>query len=85
MIKLPMEQAKKLYINAGGPDDNDEEKWEDIRKELEVIINSKSDYAAGRTIDWWGCWDNKYTATKFARTIRNQYAAMRPDLADIFK
>lgn len=42
----------------------------DIRNELQQVIDAKSDRAAGNIVRWWGCWDRKLTATKYARTVR---------------
>jgi hypothetical protein len=67
-------EAKNLYIEAGGPDDHGASEWEDIHKEIQALVEAKSDRAAGKTILWWDCWDAKYTATAFARRVRNSYA-----------
>lgn len=69
---MTIAEAKRLYISNGGPRDHSENEWKDIRQEMEEIIAAKTDYAAGRIIDWWGCWDRKYTATAWARRIRHQ-------------
>lgn len=74
-MSISLTEAKKLYINAGGPNDHCENEWKDIQQEMQTIIESKSDRSAGKTILWWGCWDNKYTATAFARKVRNNYNA----------
>ena len=63
-------EARKLYIEAGGPDDHGEDEWDEIHREMEAIVASKSHRAAGKLIEWWGCWDEKYTPTKFARRVR---------------
>jgi hypothetical protein len=68
-------EAKKLYIGAGGPDNHSESEWVDIHKEMQAIVEAKTSFAAGRTIDWWGCWDKKLTATGFARRVRALYVA----------
>ncbi len=70
-------EAKKLYIGAGGPDYHSDFDWEGIHKEMQAIVEAKTSFAAGRTIDWWGCWDYKSTATGFARRVRALYAAER--------
>ena len=71
---MTLELAKKLYIEAGGYSGHLTGEWKDIHKEMESLISAKSDRAAGRLIDWWGCWDKGYTATAFARRIRRSYA-----------
>lgn len=67
-------ESRKLYIAAGGPPDHEDETWRSIHNEIEAVVAAKSDLAAGRTIDWWGCWDPKYTATAFARRVRKMHA-----------
>lgn len=70
---MTQDQAKKLYIAAGGPDDHSDREWMDIHQEMEAICAAKSDRAAANTIRWWDCWDPKYTATAFARRVRQAY------------
>ena len=41
-----------------------------IAQEMRDVVAAKSDRAAGAVIQWWGCWDEKYTATRFARRVR---------------
>ncbi len=67
---MTFSDAKKLYIEAGGQNDYGESEWQDIHKEMQALVDAKSDRAAGKTIMWWDCWDNKYTATGFARRVR---------------
>lgn len=67
---MTLEEARNLYIGAGGPDDHQPSEWESIHHEIEAIVSAKSDQSAGKTILWWGCWDGKFTATKFARKVR---------------
>jgi len=76
-IVMTKAEAKKLYIGAGGPDYHSDFDWASIHKEMQAIVEAKTDLAAGRTIDWWGCWDKKLTATGFARRVRALYAAER--------
>jgi len=71
---MTLSEAKILYIDAGGPDDHNESEWQDIHKEMQAIVEAKSDRAAGKTILWWDCWDAKHTATAFARRVRNSHA-----------
>jgi len=72
---LTIAQAKRLYVIGGGQDGYGytPSEWQDIRKEMEQIINAKSDHAGGRLIDWWGCWDHELTATAFARKVREAW------------
>jgi hypothetical protein len=72
-------EARKLYVGAGGPNDHQPSDWESIHREMESVVAAKSVRAAGRTIDWWGCWDRKYTATAFARRVRELHEQMRKD------
>jgi hypothetical protein len=67
---MTTEQAMRLYVAAGGHNDHSADEREHIRTEMQAIVAAKSDRAAGRTIDWWGCWDRTYTATAFARRVR---------------
>lgn len=73
MIKLTPEQSRKIYINAGGPADHDDADWKDIHVEMEGILNAKSLGEAKRIIDWWGCWDSKYTSTAFVKRVKEAY------------
>lgn len=74
-MKLSLEQAKRLYVQAGGPNDHSEETWIEIHEEMQEVVDAKSDRAAGEKIKWWDCWEKKYTATAFARRVRS--AAMK--------
>jgi len=70
-LTLTLEQAKALYIYAGGPDDHPEEEWRVIRDEMQELVDAESDEAAGETIQWWGCWnEQEYTAVIFAQRVR---------------
>jgi hypothetical protein len=71
---MTLSQAKQLYIGAGGPSDHSDSEWQDIHKEMKAIVDAKSDRTAGKTILWWDCWDKKYTATAFARRVRQSHA-----------
>ena len=74
MTTITVQQAQRIYISAGGPNEYYPAEWENIRREMEAVINAKSDRAAGRTIDWWGCWTPRDTATAFARKVREAWA-----------
>lgn len=68
---MTLDEAKRIYIAAGGPDDHNQVDWVDIHREIEAMIAAPSNFAAGRIIDWWGCWEPKYTATAFAKRVRD--------------
>ena len=72
---LTIAQAKRLYVIGGGQDGYGytPSEWQDIRKEMEQIINAKSDRAAKQVIDWWACWDRKFTAKSFVRKVREAW------------
>ena len=70
---MTQDQAKQLYIAAGGPDDYDDGEWKQIHQGIEAICAAKSDRAEAEPIRWWGCWQPKYTATAFARRVRQAY------------
>jgi hypothetical protein len=72
---MNLHDAKRIYIAAGGPSDHQDSEWVYIHKEMEAIVNAKNDRAAGKIILWWGCWEPKYTATAFARRVRDAHAA----------
>lgn len=67
---MTIDRAKQLYIGAGGPSNHSPDEWASIHREIEAIVAAKSDRAAGRVIDWWGCWDRRHTATEFVRRVR---------------
>lgn len=69
-VSMTLAQAKRLYIGAGGPDDHSDSEWNEIHEEMGAIVSAKTEYAAGRLIHWWSCWDSKYTQTAFARRVR---------------
>ena len=71
---MTLETAKKLYVDAGGNKDHSESEWKDVHKEMEAIVAASSDRSAAKVIDWWGCWDRKYTATAFAKRVRASHA-----------
>ena len=76
---MNLEQAKKLYLSGGGINDYSESEWKDIHREMEAIVAAKSDRAAARIIDWWGCWTPRDNATMYARKIREAYETGRSD------
>jgi hypothetical protein len=71
------EQAKTIYVAAGGQAQHHKTEWNEIHKEMEKIVAARTDRGAGLTILWWGCWDARYTATAFARRVRDAYRQMR--------
>jgi len=73
-MNMTRTEARRLYIAAGGPSDHSPGEWESIHREMDAIVAAGSDRAAGRTIAWWGCWDRTYTATAFARSVREAHA-----------
>lgn len=77
--RLTIALAKKAYIAACGNGGLSAclWYWKEVRDDLQGVVDAKSDRAAGRTIDWWGCWDRKLTATAFARRVREFVAAER--------
>jgi hypothetical protein len=74
---MTLQQAKQLYIGAGGRTDHWESEWKDIHQEMNALVSAKSDRAAGKLIEWWDSWDRECTATAFARKVRNGYAKMK--------
>ena len=75
--KLPTNaEARALYISAGGPDDHEPADWQQIAGEMRTVILAKTDRGGGDSIRWWGCWDNKYTATGFAKRVRSEWREM---------
>lgn len=72
---MTSQEARQLYVGAGGPDDHHPSEWDSIHREMEAVVAATSDRAAGRVIDWWGCWDRKLTATAFARRVREIHSA----------
>jgi hypothetical protein len=73
---MTLDQAKQLYIAAGGPKDHTDFDWQEIHKEIEAVVAAKSDRAAGSIIFWWDCWRKGHTATAFARKIREDWKQM---------
>ena len=76
---MTREEARKLYVGAGGPDSHQDSEWESIHSEMAAVVAAASDRAAGRTIAWWGCWDRKFTATAFARRVRESHKKGEPN------
>ena len=74
MKQITLEIAKKLYIKAGGETSHSANEWWYIHNEMEAVIAAPSDRAAANVIGWWDCWDDKYTAIKFARRVRKYHA-----------
>lgn len=46
---MTLEEARNLYISAGGPDDHGPDEWQDIHREIEAVVAARSDRAAGRS------------------------------------
>ncbi|MCF7853626.1 MAG: hypothetical protein K9N51_02420 [Candidatus Pacebacteria bacterium] len=67
---MTQEQTKKLYVYACGENMHSSDEWDEIHKEMEAVVAAKSHRAAGKLIEWWGCWDERYTPTRFARKVR---------------
>jgi hypothetical protein len=70
---ITIEHAKHLYLAVGCPNPYNNSEWEDIRNEMNAVVEANSDRAAAKTILWWGCWDRKLTATAFARRVRIEH------------
>lgn len=69
--QMTLERAKQIYISAGGPDDYDDKNWEAIREEMAAVVAAESDEAAGKLIEWWGCWESRGELPEhFARRVR---------------
>lgn len=39
-------------------------------QEMRAIVAAKSDRAAGEIIEWWGCWDDKFTPARWVKRAR---------------
>ena len=79
---MTLEQARRLYEVDPHCDwrvhNNDER--DSILKEMEGVVEAKSDRAGGETVLWWNCWDTKFTATGYARKVRQEWAKMKGGL-----
>ena len=75
------EQAKQLYRIVDTKADEvfpmDDEEWPTIIQEMRDVVAAKSDRAAGKVIEFWGCWDARRTATGDAKKIRKAWEAMK--------
>ena len=67
---MTLEEAKRVYVAAGGPSEDLDSEGYEIREELTAVVAAKSDRAAGHIIDWWECWTPRQTATACARRVR---------------
>ena len=76
---MTIDQAKQLYFIVVGKADYTASEWESIRTELQQVVEATSDRAGGDVIRWWDCWDRNYTATSFARKIREAWETMKHD------
>ena len=81
---MTLDEAKRIYLAASYPEvpHHSDKDWRNIHAEREQIVAAKSDRAAGKIIEWWGCWDEddksgKYTATAFARKVRAEWRALK--------
>lgn len=68
-------EALKLYcttVESFGFSKNDYslDGSDEIVKEMRAIVAAKSDRAAGEIIEWWGCWDDKFTPTRWVKRAR---------------
>lgn len=46
-----------------------------IADQMRKIVEAKSHRSASMVIEWWGCWEPKYTSTRWARRARQIAAA----------
>lgn len=78
-MKLTLEQARRLYVAGGGIilQHHSQGEWEYVRDEMQAMVDAKTDRAAGRVIEWWGCWHKRDTATAFARRVRQEWKRMQ--------
>ena len=74
-LKITLETAKRIYIAAGGNKDHSDTEWTQIHPEMDAVVNARTDRAAAKVIDWWSCWDARYTASAFARRVRKAHQA----------
>jgi hypothetical protein len=47
---MTLDEAKKLYIGAGGPSDHSPSEWNDIHKEMESVVAAQGPRKAGAII-----------------------------------
>ena len=76
LVSLSMEQARRLYVLAGGPSEHTPQEWDEIHGEMEGVVNATTDRRGGRVILFWDCWDKKLSATKFAKIVRDEARRM---------
>jgi hypothetical protein len=74
---MTLNEAKKIYAAIGGSMDITDDTWGYIRSELEQVVKASGPRKAGELIEWWGCWDERDTATKCAKEIRKFWAEMK--------
>lgn len=70
---MTKKQALKLYCEAMDSFGGDAYQVDDpdaIADEMRRVVDAKSDRAAAKVVDWWGCWDRRLSSTRMARRIR---------------
>lgn len=73
---MTLKDAKILYVYAGAEDSDDVMDWGDIRADMQAIIDAPGPRKAGQAIEYWGCWNDRDTATAFAKKVRAKWAEM---------
>ena len=85
---MNIREVKKLYRSAVEGEVTDSEGdywWQDVRREMELVVAAKSDRSAARVIAWWGCWDRKLTAISVARKVRQTWALTQGEQLSVKK
>jgi hypothetical protein len=72
---MTRKEAIELYVKTSesfglSKDEYFVDEPDDIADEMLRIVGAKSDRAASMVIEWWGCWEPKYTSTRWARRAR---------------
>jgi hypothetical protein len=80
---MTLSEAKRLYsvFEADNRWANAQSNawWWAVKTELEAVVAAKTDRAAGNLIQWWACWDREFTATAWARKVRQEWAKMEAE------
>ena len=78
---MTKEEAKAIYVAAGGDYDQDD-RIEGIRVDMECVVAATTDRKAADQIRWWDCWNRRYPAIAFARRARAFWKLIEMKLAN---
>ena len=68
---MNLEEARRIYLAAGGDPDHEPTQWAAVHHEMQAVAAAPTLAAAAEVIRWWDCWHFRgEPAEAFARRVR---------------